>query len=114
MSALLATIPGTSVVQDPVYPDRLTHVAELHRMGATITVSGYTQIIQGGALRSAPVKAADLRAGAALFIAGLTCEGTPSSTACSTSTAATNASPSASRASGRTSRSEAELVPAAD
>ncbi len=75
MSALLATIPGTSVVQDPVYPDRLTHVAELHRMGATITVSGYTQIIQGGALRSAPVKAADLRAGAALFIAGLTCEG---------------------------------------
>ena len=33
MSALLATVPGTSVVQDPVYPDRLTHVAELHRMG---------------------------------------------------------------------------------
>ena len=75
MSALLATVPGTSVIQDPVYPDRLTHVAELHRMGATITVSGYTQVIQGGALHAAPVKAADLRAGAALFIAGLTCEG---------------------------------------
>lgn len=75
MSALLATVPGTSVVQDPVYPDRLTHVAELHRMGANITVSGYTQVIQGGALHAAPVKAADLRAGAALFIAGLTCEG---------------------------------------
>ncbi|MBZ9713257.1 UDP-N-acetylglucosamine 1-carboxyvinyltransferase [Deinococcus multiflagellatus] len=75
MSALLATVPGTSVVQDPVYPDRLTHVAELHRMGANITVSGYTQVIQGGQLHAAPVKAADLRAGAALFIAGLTCEG---------------------------------------
>lgn len=75
MSALLATLPGTSVVQDPVYPDRLTHVAELHRMGANITVSGYTQVIQGGPLHAAPVKAADLRAGAALFIAGLTCEG---------------------------------------
>ncbi|MFC4637600.1 UDP-N-acetylglucosamine 1-carboxyvinyltransferase [Deinococcus hohokamensis] len=75
MSALLATVPGTSVVQDPVYPDRLTHVAELHRMGANITVSGYTQVIQGGALHAAPVKAADLRAGAALFIAGLTCTG---------------------------------------
>lgn len=75
MSALLATVPGTSVVQDPVYPDRLTHVAELHRMGANITVSGYTQVIQGGALHAAPVKAADLRAGAALFIAALTCEG---------------------------------------
>lgn len=75
MSALLATVPGTSVVQDPVYPDRLTHVAELHRMGANITVSGYTQVIQGTALHAAPVKAADLRAGAALFIAALTCEG---------------------------------------
>ena len=75
MSALLATVPGTSVIQDPVYPDRLTHVAELHRMGATITVSGYTQVIQGAPLHAAPVKAADLRAGAALFIAGLTCEG---------------------------------------
>ncbi|CAM3948658.1 UDP-N-acetylglucosamine 1-carboxyvinyltransferase [Deinococcus marmoris] len=75
MSALLATVPGTSVVQDPVYPDRLTHVAELHRMGANITVSGYTQVIQGAKLHAAPVKAADLRAGAALFIAALTTEG---------------------------------------
>lgn len=75
MSALLATVPGTSVVQDPVYPDRLTHVAELQRMGANITVSGYTQVIQGTKLHAAPVRAADLRAGAALFIAGLTCEG---------------------------------------
>ncbi|MBB5232685.1 UDP-N-acetylglucosamine 1-carboxyvinyltransferase [Deinococcus budaensis] len=75
MSALLATVPGTSVIQDPVYPDRLTHVAELQRMGANITVSGYTQVIQGGKLHAAPVKAADLRAGAALFIAAMTTEG---------------------------------------
>ncbi|RTR25652.1 UDP-N-acetylglucosamine 1-carboxyvinyltransferase [Deinococcus radiophilus] len=75
MSALLATIDGVSIVQDPVYKDRLTHVAELQRMGADIKVSGYSQVIRGVALRGAPVKAADLRAGAALFIAGLTAEG---------------------------------------
>jgi UDP-N-acetylglucosamine 1-carboxyvinyltransferase len=75
MSALLSTLPGTSIVQDPVYPDRLTHVAELCRMGAKITISGYTQIIQGSPLHAAPVKAADLRAGAALIIAGLATEG---------------------------------------
>ncbi|GHF99734.1 UDP-N-acetylglucosamine 1-carboxyvinyltransferase [Deinococcus piscis] len=75
MSALLATVDGTSIVQDPVYKDRLTHVAELQRMGADIKVSGYTQIIRGAHLRGAPVKAADLRAGASLFIAGLTADG---------------------------------------
>ena len=75
MSALLATVPGRSVVQDPVYPDRLTHVAELQRMGAHIEVDGYTQVIHGAPLHAAAVKAADLRAGAALFIAGLTTEG---------------------------------------
>lgn len=72
ISTLLATIPGKSVVQDPVYPDRLTHVAELHRMGANIEVDGFTQVIHGGVLNAAPVKAADLRAGAALVIAALT------------------------------------------
>ncbi|MDO4264745.1 MAG: UDP-N-acetylglucosamine 1-carboxyvinyltransferase, partial [Deinococcus sp.] len=75
MSALLATVDGTSIVQDPVYKDRLTHVAELQRMGADIKVSGYTQIIRGARLRGAPVKAADLRAGASLFIAALTADG---------------------------------------
>ncbi|MFC6590589.1 UDP-N-acetylglucosamine 1-carboxyvinyltransferase [Deinococcus lacus] len=75
MSALLATIDGTSTVQDPVYTDRLTHVPELQRMGANIAVSGYIQLIQGGRLHAAPVKAADLRAGAALVVAALTTEG---------------------------------------
>lgn len=72
MSALLATVAGTSVIQDPVYPDRLTHVAELHRMGAQIEVNGFTQLVQGRNLNAAAVKAADLRAGAALVIAALT------------------------------------------
>jgi UDP-N-acetylglucosamine 1-carboxyvinyltransferase len=76
MSALLATVPGASVVTDGVYTDRLTHVVELHRMGASIQVSGHTQVIQGGTLHGAPVKAADIRAGAALVVAALAAEGT--------------------------------------
>ncbi|AWN24567.1 UDP-N-acetylglucosamine 1-carboxyvinyltransferase [Deinococcus irradiatisoli] len=75
MSALLATVPGTSVVVDKIYPDRLTHVVELNRMGAQITVSEHTQIIQGGRVHGAPVKAADIRAGGALVVAALAAEG---------------------------------------
>ncbi|WP_424952036.1 UDP-N-acetylglucosamine 1-carboxyvinyltransferase [Deinococcus sp.] len=75
MSALLATVPGESVVTDGVYTDRLTHVMELSRMGADIKVSGYTQTIQGMPLHGAPVKAADIRAGAALVVAALAAEG---------------------------------------
>ena len=75
MSALLATVPGTSVVMDRVYADRLTHVVELNRMGAQIVVSEHTQVIQGGMLHGAPVKAADIRAGAALVVAALSAEG---------------------------------------
>jgi len=75
MSALLSTIPGSSVVIDKIYPDRLTHVVELNRMGARIQVAEHTQVIQGSTLRGAPVKAADIRAGAALFIAALAAEG---------------------------------------
>ena len=75
MSALLSTVPGTSVVTDGVYTDRLTHVMELSRMGASIRVNGHTQTIQGAALHGAPVKAADIRAGAALVVAALAAEG---------------------------------------
>ncbi len=75
MSALLATVPGTSVVVDKIYADRLTHVVELNRMGAQIVVSEHTQVIQGGPLHGAPVRAADIRAGAALFVAALAAEG---------------------------------------
>ncbi len=75
MSALLSTVRGTSVVVDRIYPDRLTHVVELTRMGAQITVSEHTQVIQGGKLHGAPVKAADIRAGGALVVAALAAEG---------------------------------------
>ncbi len=75
MSALLSTVPGTSVVVDKIYPDRLTHVVELNRMGAQIVVSEHTQVIQGGSLHGAPVKAADIRAGGALVVAALAAEG---------------------------------------
>lgn len=75
MSALLSTVPGTSVVVDKIYPDRLTHVVELNRMGAQIVVSEHTQVIQGGPLHGAPVKAADIRAGGALVVAALAAEG---------------------------------------
>lgn len=75
MGALLSTVPGTSVVVDKIYPERLTHVVELNRMGAQIVVAEHTQVIQGGALHGAPVKAADIRAGAALFVAALAAEG---------------------------------------
>lgn len=76
MAALLATVEGTSIIEDPVYPERSTHVAELQRMGASIHLTRNTQVIQGGKpLHGAPVKAADLRAGAALIIAGLCADG---------------------------------------
>lgn len=75
MSALLATIPGTSIVMDKVYPERLTHVVELRRMGANIEVPEHTQVIQGKKLHGAPVRAADIRAGAALVIAAMAAEG---------------------------------------
>lgn len=75
MSALLATVTGSSQVSDTVYTDRLTHVAELKRMGADISVTGHTQTISGGALHGAQVKAADIRAGAALVVAALAAQG---------------------------------------
>lgn len=75
ISALLATAQGTSVVSDRVYPDRLTHVAELNRLGARIVVSEHTQIIEGSRLKGTSVNAADIRAGAALVVGALAAEG---------------------------------------
>jgi len=95
MSALLATVPGTSVVTDGVYTDRLTHVVELHRMGANIKVSGHTQTIQGAPLHGAPVKAADIRAARRSWWPPWPPRARRPSTAWCTSTAATSASRSA-------------------
>jgi len=74
--ALMATAPGVSVVTDKVYPDRFMHIAELSRMGASIRREGNNAIIQGvKSLYGAPVMASDLRASAALVIAGLAAQG---------------------------------------
>jgi UDP-N-acetylglucosamine 1-carboxyvinyltransferase len=74
MTSLLTQAEGVSILSDFVYSNRFKHVPELVRMGAKIRVEGRSAIIEGGKLNSAKVKAADLRAGAALVIAGLTVE----------------------------------------
>ncbi|WP_010298175.1 UDP-N-acetylglucosamine 1-carboxyvinyltransferase [Clostridium senegalense] len=77
MSTLLAVSKGRSVINESIYENRLKHVEELNRMGANITVEGRVAVIDGvEKLKGANVKATDLRAGAALVIAGLVAEGT--------------------------------------
>lgn len=74
--ALMTLCEGTSVVIETVFENRFMHVDELKRMGADIKIDGRSAIIQGiKNLTSAPVKASDLRAGAALVLAGLVAEG---------------------------------------
>ena len=74
MTSMLTQAEGVSVLSDFVYSNRFKHVPELVRMGAKIRVEGRSAIIEGGKLNAAKVKATDLRAGAALVIAGLTVE----------------------------------------
>lgn len=74
MTSILTQAEGVSVLSDFVYSNRFKHVPELVRMGAKIRVEGRSAIIEGGKLNAAKVKATDLRAGAALVIAGLTVE----------------------------------------
>lgn len=74
MTSLLTQANGVSILTDYVYSNRFKHVPELVRMGANIRVEGRSAIIEGGRLNAAKVKAADLRAGAALVVAGLTVE----------------------------------------
>lgn len=74
--ALLSVAEGPSTVTERVYPDRFMHVAELNRMGAQIQKDGATIAIQGvPELCGAPVMASDLRASAALVMAGLAAKG---------------------------------------
>ena len=74
--ALLTIANGTSVVTESVWESRFQYVEELEKMGADITVEGNRATINGVArLKAAEVSATDLRAGAALIIAGLTAEG---------------------------------------
>ena len=76
MCALLSTTGGISVITENIFPQRYMHVAELKRMGAHVDLEGPTAVIQGvDRLFGAPVMASDLRASAALVLAGLKAEG---------------------------------------
>lgn len=76
MMALMTTVPGISVITEKIYPDRFMHISELNRMGAKIFLEGPSAIVHGvKKLSGAPVMASDLRASAALVIAGLVAEG---------------------------------------
>ena len=74
--ALMATAQGTSVVSEKIYENRMQHVAELQRMGASIRLDGSTAIVEGvPSLCGAPVTGSDLRASAAMVLAGLAATG---------------------------------------
>ena len=75
MCVLLCLANGVSTITDSVWDNRFRYTGELARMGANITVEGKTATVVGGKLRAAGVKAVDLRAGAAMVIAGLAAEG---------------------------------------
>lgn len=76
MMSLVTVCDGISVITEKVYPERFIHISELNRMGAEIILEGSTAIIKGvSRLSGAPVMASDLRASAALVLAGLVAEG---------------------------------------
>jgi UDP-N-acetylglucosamine 1-carboxyvinyltransferase len=76
MSTLLSIVPGRSLITESIWENRHKHIDELKKMGANIKVEGRVAIIDGSQkLTGAVVKATDLRAGAAMVIAGLVAEG---------------------------------------
>ena len=76
MSALLTTARGTSIIQETIFEQRFKHLDEIRRMGARVRVAERMALIEGvPQLYGAPVTATDLRAGAALIIAGLMAKG---------------------------------------
>jgi UDP-N-acetylglucosamine 1-carboxyvinyltransferase len=75
--AMLALARGNSVITEKIYPDRFLHVAELNRMGANLRKEGPSVFIPGvDRLIAAPIMASDLRASAALVLAGMAAYGT--------------------------------------
>ena len=77
MMALLILVPGISIITERIFESRFMHVSELTRLGADIEIEGPSAIVKGGRpLSGAPVMASDLRASAALVIAGLAAKGT--------------------------------------
>lgn len=76
MMSLMTVTDGISVVTEKIYPERFIHISELNRMGADIILEGASAIIKGvRTLSGAPVMASDLRASAALVLAGLVAKG---------------------------------------
>jgi UDP-N-acetylglucosamine 1-carboxyvinyltransferase len=74
--AMLSVAEGTSVIVENIFEDRFKHVGQLRRMGANINIDNRVAIVEGvKALKGAPIHASDLRAGAALVVAGLMAEG---------------------------------------
>jgi UDP-N-acetylglucosamine 1-carboxyvinyltransferase len=77
MMVLMTLTPGISIITERVFESRFMHVSELARLGADIEIEGPSAIVKGGRrLSGAPVMASDLRASAALVIAGLAAHGT--------------------------------------
>jgi UDP-N-acetylglucosamine 1-carboxyvinyltransferase len=76
IAVLLSMAEGTSIINEGVWENRFRYVDELRRMGADIQVDGKLAVVQGvESLNAAPVKALDLRAGAAMVIAALAAKG---------------------------------------
>lgn len=76
MMAMLSVAEGRSKITETVFENRFMHVVELNRMGANITTEGRSAVISGPAhLTGCTVRATDLRAGAAMILAGLVAEG---------------------------------------
>jgi len=77
MMVLMALTPGLGIITERIFESRFMHVSELARLGAEIAIEGPSAIVKGGRkLSGAPVMASDLRASAALVIAGLAAQGT--------------------------------------
>jgi UDP-N-acetylglucosamine 1-carboxyvinyltransferase len=77
MMALMTLAPGISIITERIFESRFMHVSELARLGADIEIEGPSAIVKGGRpLSGAPVMASDLRASAALVVAGLAAKGT--------------------------------------
>jgi len=76
ISVFLSIVPGVSVLTENVFENRFMYVDELNRMGASIKIDGHHAVIRGvKKLSGAPVRSFDLRAGAAMVLAGLVAEG---------------------------------------
>ncbi len=77
MAVLLAIADGTSIISESVWSNRFRYTEQLNRMGASVKADGQLAVVEGvEQLKGAPVKADDLRAGAAMIIAGLAANGT--------------------------------------